>query len=54
MADPLGMTGRVGHRHRSTLRDTKDRKAFQAQRLDNRFQVGDPVAEAEIGCLPIG
>ena len=54
LADPLGMARRVRDRDRAALRHPEQRKSFQPERLDHRLQVGHPVVEGEIRCLPIG
>ncbi len=48
------MAGRVGHRDGATLRHAQQREAFQAKRFDHRLQIGHPIVEGEIRCIPIG
>ena len=48
------MQYRIGNRNRASLGNSQQRKPFQVQRVDNRFQIGHECAKGNVLHLPVG
>jgi len=53
-ANPLGMARGVGHRHRTALAQSEQRKPAQARRINHGLEIADKTVQREVVRVPVG
>ena len=54
MRDAFRVARGIFYADRRALRQAEQREAFEAQRVDHRFEIGDQCLEGQVADIPVG